>query len=132
MKTDELSARRVLVVEDNRDFADALQGALLTLGHEVKVCHDGASALVEAASFKPEIGVLDVGLPEMDGYVLAGALRASHDIRLVAVTGFGKDRDRQRALDAGFDAHLVKPVTMDQLAEAIGHMIAPRASGRSG
>src|SRR5262249_6366568 len=95
--------------------AAALRSGLEELGHVVAVAHDGPSALEAAASFEPQIGLLDIGLPAMDGYELALALRAAHAIRLVAITGYGQPRDRQRSHDAGFEDHLVKPVELDQL-----------------
>jgi signal transduction histidine kinase len=109
------TGRRILVVDDKRDFARALGVALQLLGHTVALAHDGRSALATAASFGPDIGLLDIGLPEMDGYELARALQAARAIRLVAITGYGEDHDRRRALDAGFATHLVKPVSIETL-----------------
>jgi CheY-like chemotaxis protein len=90
-----------------RDAAVALQCGLKELGYVVAIAHDGPSALAKAATFKPEVGLLDIGLPVMDGYALAVALRAAHDIRLVAITGYGHERDRRRSRAAGIEAHLV-------------------------
>jgi PAS domain S-box-containing protein len=109
------SGRRILIVDDKRDFARALEAALQMLGHTVAVAHDGRSALAIATTFKPEIGLLDIGLPEMDGYELARALHDAQVIRLVAITGYGEEHDRVRALDAGFARHLVKPVSIETL-----------------
>ena len=122
-----LRGRRLLVVDDNRDGAVMLAQALEAIGHIVRVAHDGPSALVAAASFRPEMALLDIGLPVMDGYELARRLRATmgdEAPRLIAITGYGLESDRQRSLDAGFVEHLVKPVdfallerTLRRLAE---------------
>ncbi|MFT3770924.1 MAG: response regulator [Minicystis sp.] len=112
------AARRILVVDDNRDAAVLLAESLSELGHTVYVAHDGPSALRMAEEQIPEIGVLDIGLPVMDGYELARRLReqpALGRIRLIAVTGYGQQEDCRRSEEAGFDAHLVKPVPLDRL-----------------
>lgn len=106
---------RILVVDDNYDAALALQGALEELGHVVAVAHDGPSALAEAATFRPQVGLLDLGLPVMDGYELAVAMRAVRPVRLVAISGYGREHDRKRSDAAGFESHLVKPVYLDDL-----------------
>jgi CheY-like chemotaxis protein len=115
--------RRILVVDDNVDAAESIADVLRDLGHEVRTAHDGPSALVTARTFKPTICLLDIGLPVMDGYELARLLRDSPDLpreaRIIAVTGYGQDADRQRSLDAGFNAHLVKPVNLEALARTI-------------
>jgi CheY-like chemotaxis protein/two-component sensor histidine kinase len=117
-----LPANRTLIVDDNYDAAAALQSALEELGHTVAVAHDGPSALAKAATFKPQLGLLDIGLPIMDGYELAVALRAAQDIRLVAIMGYGQARDRRRSRTAGFEHHLVKPVEIEQLAKLLYQM----------
>ena len=109
-------SRRVLVVDDNRDAASALERVLEALGQVVAVAHDGPSALREATRFEPEIALLDIGLPGMDGYGLAAELRTARDLRLVAITGYGQPRERQRSRAAGFEEHLVKPLDIEQLA----------------
>lgn len=109
---------RVLVVDDNEDAAAMLADGLGLSGHEVQVAHDGPSALSLAKSFRPELGLLDIGLPVMDGYELARLLRADptlRDMRLVAVTGYGQAKDRSAAVTAGFDDHVVKPVDLARL-----------------
>jgi signal transduction histidine kinase len=111
-----LEAKRILVVDDNRDAAQALRKVLEAMGQIVLVAYDGPSALQEAAAFEPQIGLLDIGLPGMDGYQLAAALRAVHALRLFAVTGYGQPRDVERSRAAGFEEHLVKPVDLEQLA----------------
>ena len=103
---------RVLVIEDNRDGARAL-GLLLRLwGHAVRIAHDGAAGLKTADDFQPQVVLSDIGLPGLDGWGVARALRrdpATAGARLIAVTGYGTEADRQRSREAGFDHHLTKP-----------------------
>jgi signal transduction histidine kinase/ActR/RegA family two-component response regulator len=106
------SPLRVLIVDDNVDSAEMMAALLETQGHEVSVAHDGYRALQVAAELPPDVALLDIGLPGMDGYVLAQRLRQdalTRDLRLIAVTGWGQDGDRARAHQAGFDGHLTKP-----------------------
>ena len=113
--------RRVLVVDDNADAAELLSTMLEFLGHKTRVAHDGPTALKLAESFVPDFAVLDIGLPVMDGYELAQRLRRLpllKSLRLVALTGYGQQTDRQRSAAAGFDAHLVKPIQI-ALLEAL-------------
>jgi CheY-like chemotaxis protein len=101
-----------LVVDDNEDAAEMLNGMLLARGHQVAVAHNGEDALRTAATFNPQVGLLDLSMPGLDGYELATRLRAMPEFRdmlLVAITGWGQEEDRRRALAAGFDAHLTKP-----------------------
>jgi CheY-like chemotaxis protein len=103
---------RVLVVDDNRDAATSLAMLLRTLGAQARVANDGPAALEAYQNDLPDVVLLDIGMPGMDGYDVARRLRASHaDHRclLVALTGWGQEEDRRRAADAGFDHHLVKP-----------------------
>ncbi|MFO7178581.1 MAG: PAS domain S-box protein [Pseudomonadota bacterium] len=113
--------RRVLLVDDNQDAAEMLAGLLRAEGHEVLVAHDGPSALAEARAFRPAVALLDIGLPVMDGYELARKLVDTLPTppRLVALTGYGQEHDRLRSLDAGFAAHLIKPVDAADLLAAI-------------
>lgn len=108
---------RVLVVDDNVDVAELLAEALQDEGFETAVAHDGRGALERWHSFLPHAGLLDVGLPDLDGYELAKALRAEYGAgaTLIATTGYGRPTDRLRATDAGFDCHLVKPVKVQDL-----------------
>jgi PAS domain S-box-containing protein len=101
----------VLVVEDNKDAADSLAILLQFWGHEVRTAHDGLSGLKAARSYRPQVVLLDIGLPGLDGYEVARRLRQEFGgkVRLVAMTGYGQDDDRRRAREAGFDAHFVKP-----------------------
>jgi signal transduction histidine kinase/CheY-like chemotaxis protein len=109
-------ARRILIVDDNRDAADLMGASLRLLGHEVVLAYTAAEALLRLASFTPEIALLDVGLPDMNGRDLGGLLHR-HDaaIRLIAVTGYGQPADSEASRRNGFAAHLVKPVEMRDL-----------------
>jgi CheY-like chemotaxis protein len=105
--------RRVLIVDDNEDAANSLAMILQLGGHETASVYTAADALQRAADFKPDVVLLDIGLPGMDGYEVAQKMRelpGLRDIRLVALTGYGRSDDRLRARDAGFDDHLTKPV----------------------
>jgi CheY-like chemotaxis protein len=113
----------VLVVVDNRDAALTVAAGLELLGYDVRIAHDGPSALEVARGFNPHVCLLDIGLPVMDGYELARRLRAEDGppgpLRLIALTGYGQESDRRRSLEAGFDAHAVKPVTLDVLERMV-------------
>ncbi len=118
-------ARRILLVDDNRDVRDSLKQLLELEGHSVSIAGDGRSALEIAAKEAPEIVVLDIGLPDMDGYELARRLRrldATSKALLIAATGFGRQEDRARSEEAGIDHHLVKPLDLNALAEIIGQL----------
>jgi PAS domain S-box-containing protein len=111
-------SKRVLVVDDNHDAAVTLAMILKVDGHETQIAGNGKAALEMAESFKPEIVLLDIGLPEMDGYEVARQIRQSPRLNgpfLIAITGYGQDQDRRRSEAAGFDCHLVKPVDLSQL-----------------
>jgi PAS domain S-box-containing protein len=115
-------AARVLVVDDNVDIARSLAKLLRVLGHDVRVAHDGIAALVTAREHRPEVVLLDLGLPGMDGYQVAARLRLEENLKhaiIIAITGYGHDRDRRRAREAGFDHHLVKPVDYNTLLNLI-------------
>jgi CheY-like chemotaxis protein len=119
--------RRVLIVDDNQDAANSLAMLLGIDGHEVQVAYDGRSALPLAATFHPEVALLDIGMPDMDGYALARALRqmpGGAAIYLVAVTGWGQQEDRQRSQAAGFDEHLTKPVDPEALTALLTNLRA--------
>ena len=114
--------RRVLVVDDNADAANTLAMLLNLDGHEVRAVYSARTALDEVRGFEPDVVLLDIGLPEMDGYEVARRIReqsAFAGLRLVALTGYGQTEDRQRTRAAGFDDHLVKPVDMKALQEAL-------------
>jgi CheY-like chemotaxis protein len=110
--------RRVLVVDDNRDAADSLGMLLELMGNDARTAYDGPAALAVAASFRPAVALLDIAMPRMDGYEVARRLRqlsGLDDLILVALTGWGQEEDRQRAREAGFNHHLVKPIDLDTL-----------------
>jgi CheY-like chemotaxis protein len=112
----------VLVVEDNRDVAESLKLLLELFGHRVCVAHDGIEALDSARAHRPGVMLVDIGLPEIDGYEVARRVRgepALRDVTLVALTGYARDEDRQAALTAGFDLHLVKPIDPEKLEQMI-------------
>jgi signal transduction histidine kinase len=113
---------RLLVVDDNHDAVDMLTNSLTELGHDVRTAYDPSTALAMARERPPDIALLDIGLPGMDGYELAAALRAmlpGSPLRLIAITGYGQPADRTRSMEAGFFAHLVKPVDLAAVQDAI-------------
>ncbi|HEY4214867.1 MAG TPA: response regulator [Steroidobacteraceae bacterium] len=115
--------RRILVVDDNRDAADSLAMLLEVEGHVTRTAGDGPAALEAIAQFAPELVLLDIGLPGMNGYDVARAIREKDDLRgitLVALTGWGQPEDRLRSRASGFDAHLVKPVDFETLHALLG------------
>lgn len=112
--------RRVLVVDDNADAAQSLSLLLDVLGFETRCALDGPRAIREAGAFGPDVVLLDIGMPGMDGYEVARALRPVHPAaRLIALTGYGRDDDRLRSREAGFDDHLLKPVDIEQLQKLL-------------
>ena len=116
----------VLIVEDNADSADILRTLLEHHGYQVSVAYSGPAGVSAAKTGRPDVVLCDIGLPGMDGYAVAGALRQSPETlstRLIAVTGYGRESDKQRALESGFDLHLVKPVNAQQL---LGHLVEVR------
>jgi PAS domain S-box-containing protein len=124
--------RRVLVVDDNADSAESIAILLQLRGHEVRTALDGRTALEIARQYRPEVILLDIGLPNVDGYEVARQLRrefSQENPLLVAVTGYGQSEDRRKSAQAGFDHHLVKPVNMDDL-ETVFRSIAPHARAR--
>jgi len=124
------SARRILVVEDNTDAAITMRDFLELSGHEVQLAASGADGVQAARDFHPEIVLCDIGLPGMDGFEVAAALRrdpTTSSARLIAVTGYGGDEDRRRSKEAGFDLHLTKPVDPAKLRA----LLEERPSGRT-
>jgi PAS domain S-box-containing protein len=119
------SGRRVLVVDDNVDVADSLAVLLRLQGHDVRVAHDGPTALQIAKEYRPELVFLDIGMPVMDGYEVARRMRQEpglEKVRLAALTGWGQQEDRRRTAEAGFDLHLVKPVEPRVLEELLAEI----------
>jgi signal transduction histidine kinase/DNA-binding response OmpR family regulator len=119
--------RRILIVDDHPDVTRSLARLLRLSGHEVRTSLDGPTALEELASFRPEIVLLDIGLPGMDGYEVAQSIRKQPDsgsLVLIALTGYGQDEDRRRSREAGFDHHLVKPVDPDALLSIVSRAVS--------
>ena len=122
--TDAQSKRRILVVDDNMDSANTLAMLLQMTGNEVNVAYDGPAALESFRATQPEIIILDLGMPGMDGYEAARKLRTmpgGDQALLAALTGWGQEDDRRRTGEAGFDLHLVKPVKLDDLRALLDH-----------
>jgi CheY-like chemotaxis protein len=113
--------RRVLIVEDNEDASEMLRMFLERQGHEVFVATDGLEGVEMASRIQPEVALIDLGLPNLDGLQVARRIRSqsTQPRHLVALTGYGRPEDRQRALAAGFDAHLVKPIDPERLSELL-------------
>jgi PAS domain S-box-containing protein len=122
---------RVLVVDDNRDAADSLAMLLELYGHAVETAYDGPSGVESARRARPDLVFLDIGLPGMDGYAVAARLRAAPEMtgtRIVALSGYAQEEDRQRSRAAGFDDHLVKPLDPDTLARCLSEAAALRSA----
>ena len=121
------SGCRVLVVDDNVDAAQSLAKLLEMTGHEVRLAYDGPTAIEVAIEYRPEVVLLDIGLPGLDGYEVAERIRqqpALKNIVLVALTGYGQDTDRQRSQEAGFDHHLVKPSDFDEIEKILAGVVS--------
>ena len=117
-----MPARRILIVDDNRDGGESLAMLLRVLGAEVSLAHSGRTALESVDTFKPDVVLLDIGMPGMDGYEVARRIRANpatRHISLIALTGWGQDEDRRRSVAAGFNHHLVKPADIEQLRQLL-------------
>jgi len=121
-------ARRVLIVDDNQDAADSLAMLIAVRGDEVRIAYDGAQALVLERDFQPHVVLLDIGLPAISGYDVAERIRTKrgHDVLIVAITGWGQEKDLRRAEDAGIDHHFTKPVDFDALVAVIERAAPPR------
>jgi CheY-like chemotaxis protein len=122
-------AYRILLVDDNVDFATSLALLLESSGHAVAIAHDAEQALAVAREVKPEVCFLDLGLPRVSGYELAGMLKgepAAADAMLVALSGWGHARDRQRSREAGFELHLVKPVELQNIEAVLATLVNTR------
>ena len=119
--------RRVLVVDDNADAADSLAMLLQVRGEEVRVAYDGEEALAAEAEFRPDVILLDIGMPKLSGYEVARRVRdlRGPGVLIVAITGWGQEEDRQRARDAGFDHHFTKPVDYAVLLDLIDSQDPP-------
>lgn len=122
----------MLLVEDNPDTAESLTMLLELLGHRVRAAHDGVAALDAARANVPDVMLVDIGLPGMDGYEVARRVRRDPHLKqvvLVALTGYGREEDRQQAMEAGFDYHLVKPVNPDALHGLVARLGKPEPKG---
>jgi CheY-like chemotaxis protein len=111
---------RILIVEDDEDTRLVLEETLQELGHVVTAANDGLSALELARTMRPEVAIVDIGLPKMDGYEIARRLRLTSEggsMKLIALSGYGRENDRKRSVEAGFDVHLVKPASVDVIAD---------------
>lgn len=125
LKRSKAASANVLVVDDNEDAADMLAQVLTAYGHRVDIAHDGRDALRQLERFTPDAALLDIGLPIMDGYELAQAVRARlPSVKLVALTGYGQANDREKSRAAGFDAHLVKPVTIANVTRTLEELLS--------
>jgi CheY-like chemotaxis protein len=122
-----VAARRVLIVDDNADSAEMLGLVLKMAGHDVRIASDGLQAVASAAAFAPDVMLLDIGLPVLNGYEVAQRIRSTSGPQplLIALTGWGQDEDRRRSTAVGFDAHLVKPVDYDELLNMIASLPRP-------
>jgi CheY-like chemotaxis protein len=128
---DPTRSRRVAVIEDNADARDALCYLLEAWGHLVRHAADGESGVALLRTEPTDIALVDLGLPRLDGYGVARAVRAlpgGRDLHLVALTGYGQPEDRRRARDAGFDGFLVKPVDPESLSQVLAHFGGSRAA----
>jgi CheY-like chemotaxis protein len=108
-----MRGRRILVADDNVDAADGLGVLLRLMGNEVRIVHDGMQAIEEAATFRPDVVLLDIGMPRLNGYDAAQRIRKQpwgKAVFLIALTGWGQEEDKRRATEAGFDQHFTKPV----------------------
>jgi CheY-like chemotaxis protein len=116
---------KILVVDDNRDSALSLAMMLSIMGHETRTAHDGESAVSTAESFRPEVVLLDIGLPKLNGYEVAQRIRENgwgRSMFLIAVTGWGQDEDRQRSTEVGLNVHMVKPVEPATLEKLLAEL----------
>ena len=118
-------ARRVVVIDDNHDAANATAMLVEALGGESRVAYDGISGIREVLAYRPEVVLLDIGMPGFDGYETCARIRCElgRGVIVVALTGFGREQDRDKALQSGFDAHLTKPVDPKELARLLGKLL---------
>ena len=123
--------RRILIVDDNRDSADSLAMLLEITGNKTYMAHDGAEALEAVEKYRPEVVLLDIGLPTLDGHEVCRRVRQQpwgKDIIVIALTGWGQEDDRRKSEEAGFNGHLVKPVDYDKLLELLSSLTARSAT----
>ena len=117
-----IEKNRILIIDDNRDLATSLARLLRLIGYEVQAVFDGRQGIELARTYKPRVVLLDIGLPNFDGYQVARGLRQAglHDTVIIAVSGYGLEEDQRRAREAGMDFHVTKPVDVKTIAELIG------------
>jgi CheY-like chemotaxis protein len=118
LKGQSMAGRRILIVDDDRDASNSLAILLAAAGNATREAHDGVEALEAARHFRPDVILMDIGLPEINGFEVCRRIRAEEwggAMTIVAVSGWGRDEDRRKSRDAGFDHHLVKPVDYDTL-----------------
>jgi CheY-like chemotaxis protein len=118
--------RKVLLIDDNNDIADTMSVALELLGHDVKTANDGTSGILLGEKYKPDVVLLDIGLPGLNGYEIARRIRDTvwgENVYLVAATGWGQPQDKAKAIEAGFDQHLTKPIEFEALADVLRNSI---------
>jgi CheY-like chemotaxis protein len=123
------SSCRVLLADDHKDTVESLAMLLELAGYEICTVEDGQSTLEAIRTFRPDVVLLDIGMPNLDGYEVARLVRADethNQLWLVALTGYGREQDRRLAKEAGFDHHLVKPVTFDALRTLLASLELPR------
>src|SRR3954471_12200577 len=130
MRNDSATPHRILVVDDNEDAADSLATLLEVLGYQVRVAYDGPEAIEAADDFRPEAGLLDIGLPHLSGYDIARHIRSTRGgtVVLIAITGWGQEEDRRRARDAGVEHHFTKPAEFERLVALVGEELTARQS----
>jgi two-component system CheB/CheR fusion protein len=127
------SHRRILLVDDNHDLADAFAAVLVGSGHDVRIAYDGPSGLRAAEEFRPDVLFLDIGLPLLDGYEVARRMRRLPGLEtttLIALSGYGEPEDRQQSKEAGFDLHLVKPADLGRIEQVLATLPAPVTASR--
>lgn len=121
---------RILVVDDNRDAADSVNALMELYGHKCRVAYDGKKALELLSAYEPQVALIDISMPDINGYDLAGEFRrrATHHMILCALTGWGEQGQEQKAIDAGFDHYLLKPADIDELLRIIDTLPCAAAS----
>jgi CheY-like chemotaxis protein len=128
------SPLRIVLVEDNADIRDMMETLLVAHGHDVASTEDGEQGAALVISTAPDVALVDIGLPKLDGYAVATRIREElgSSVRLVAMTGYGQDTDRERALAAGFDVHVVKPVSSEALKKILSQVPRRPTHGQGG
>ena len=125
MESDLQPQRRILIVDDNHDSADSLAMLMEITGNKTYLAHDGVEAVKAVEKYRPEVVLLDIGLPQLDGYEVCRRVREQawgKDIVVIALTGWGQDDDRRKSEEAGFNGHLVKPVDYDKLLDLLASL----------